>query len=252
MEFWDCCPFRININLYKFTSKLELMLFSKKEKRRKLPDLPARGSRASFDAPAPEDEREHPLPAFPDSPTHNEFSQAAIKDAIGAHEDEEYHENEEGEFHPSHPPRDSGDEEKVGEKEENNIKIVEMEEWHPSVQNEEHEEHHGIPPPRSAHRNLPPPRSVSPPSVMSHAPPVAARRPEKKASDVFVKIDKYNSAKRAMGDVKMKLAEIDELIKKIRETKMREEQEIVAWEKDMENIKARMKDITENIFEKID
>jgi len=225
------------------------MLFSKKEKRKRLPDLPARGSRASFDAPFPEDEPEHPLPAFPDSPSHNEFSQAAIKDAIGAHEDEDYHEGEDGEFHPSHPPRGSGGEEKVGGEDKENIKIVEMEEWHPSVH---HEEDHGIPPPLSVHRNLPSPRSISPPAVMSHAPLVAARKPEKKASDVFVKIDKYNSARRAMGDVKMKLVEIDELIKRIRETKIREEQEIVAWEKDMENIKARMKDITENIFEKID
>jgi len=229
------------------------MLFGKKEKKKRLPDLPSSGARSGLEihAPAPEEE-DHSLPAFPDSPAHNDFSQAAIKDAVGDDEpegsQEEYHESG---YHPVQPESPVGSEERVGGPGKKNIKIVEMEEWQPSVQIREEEsrlpeEHHsyGIPqPPKST----PPPVNVRP-----EAPAEPIQRLSSKVPDVFVKIDKFHSAKRALSEVKDKLGEIDELIKKIRETKMREDQEIVAWEKDMDHIKARMKDVTESIFEKVD
>ncbi len=50
--------------------------------------------------------------------------------------------------------------------------------------------------------------------------------------------------------VQEKMEDIDELVKKIREVKMREEQELGSWENDLINIKSRIKDVSENIFEK--
>lgn len=229
------------------------MLFGKKERKKRLPDLPSSGARSGLGIHAPAPEREdHSLPAFPDSPAHNDFSQAAIKDAVG---DEKYEDDQEeypeSGYHPAQPESHAGGEEKVGGLEKENIKIVEMEEWQPSVRDKEEEprlpeEHHsyGIPQP---------PKSTPPPvNVMPEVPAEPVARPPSKVPDVFVKIDKFHSAKRALSEVKDKLGEIDELIKKIRETKLREDQEIVAWEKDMEHIKARMRDVTESIFEKVD
>ena len=71
-------------------------------------------------------------------------------------------------------------------------------------------------------------------------------------SDVFVKIEKFKSAKKTLGDIKEKLEEIDELIKRIRETKLREEQEFSFWERELTSIKSRVNEVTENIFEKVD
>ena len=45
---------------------------------------------------------------------------------------------------------------------------------------------------------------------------------------------------------------MDELLKKIREIKLREEQELTTWEKEINNAKSRIKDVHENIFEKIE
>jgi predicted nucleic acid-binding Zn-ribbon protein len=70
--------------------------------------------------------------------------------------------------------------------------------------------------------------------------------------DVYVKIDKFHSARRALNSARDKLAEIDELMKKIRETKMREEQELSSWEKEIDTIKTKVEDVTKNIFEKVE
>jgi len=48
------------------------------------------------------------------------------------------------------------------------------------------------------------------------------------------------------------LEDIDELIKKIRETKLREDQEISSWENDVLHVKTRIKEVSENIFEKLE
>src|SRR3989344_775480 len=89
-------------------------------------------------------------------------------------------------------------------------------------------------------------------------PPTVKRGPvqvniqkESKNNDVFVKIDRFYSAKKSLEATESKLEEIDELLKKIRETKMREEQELAAWEKEIATIKSRIKEVTDTIFEKI-
>ena len=42
------------------------------------------------------------------------------------------------------------------------------------------------------------------------------------------------------------------LLKKIRETKLREEQEMNAWDRELNTIREKLKDVTGNIFEKAD
>lgn len=117
------------------------------------------------------------------------------------------------------------------------FKTIEMEDW------EEKKEFPAI-------------SSPSPPSAIPAPVPLPpserfTKKPEAK-SDIFVKIDRFYSAKKALDVAKSKLGEIDELLKKIRETRIREDQEISAWEKEMGNIKVRIKEVTENIFEKIE
>jgi hypothetical protein len=70
------------------------------------------------------------------------------------------------------------------------------------------------------------------------------------SKDIYVKIEKYHSAKNTLLAIKAKLDEMDLLLKKIRETKMREEQELSSWEKEVSAIKTRVKEVSDNIFEK--
>ena len=73
-----------------------------------------------------------------------------------------------------------------------------------------------------------------------------------RGSDIFIKIDKFHSARRALSMVQNQLDSVDGLLKKIRETKMREEQEFSAWEKDMVQARSRIDEISKALFEKVD
>ena len=88
----------------------------------------------------------------------------------------------------------------------------------------------------------------TPHKLPSPSEPAPAALPRK--HEVFVKIDKFHSAKRSLEMAKEKLEDIDALLKKIRETKIKEEQELSSWEKELSSVKARIKHVTENIFEK--
>jgi len=73
-----------------------------------------------------------------------------------------------------------------------------------------------------------------------------------KTAHVFVQISKFHSAHKSLTTAQEKLEEIDSLLKRIRETRMREEQELSAWEKELASVKSKIQGVTENIFEKMD
>ena len=73
-----------------------------------------------------------------------------------------------------------------------------------------------------------------------------------KVEDVYIKIDKFHSARKSLNFARTKLDEIDEVMRKIRETRMREEQELASWKKDIDSVKTKVEDVTKNIFEKVE
>ncbi|MCU0642327.1 MAG: hypothetical protein MUF61_01980 [archaeon] len=87
-------------------------------------------------------------------------------------------------------------------------------------------------------------------------PPAPAQAAEiksgKKAEDVYVKLDRFHSARKALFSARDKLKELEELMKKIREARMREEQELASWEDEINSVKSKVEDVTKNIFEKIE
>lgn len=219
------------------------MFWDKKENRSSLPDLPPAKTLSAppiepSEATNEVDEEEetverHNLPAFPDSPMKKGFSQAAIKDAVTTEENEEPHEEQEEE------------ESTVGESQMpsgKKFKAIEMDSFPtelPSLstqENEETEEHEEVVSPQ---KPMPQTQTMSKPRVQ-------------KGEDIFVKIDKFYSARKALADAKAKLEEIDDLLKRIRETKMREEQELSNWEKEISTVRMKVNEVTENIFEKLD
>jgi len=74
---------------------------------------------------------------------------------------------------------------------------------------------------------------------------------KQETGNVFVKIDKFNSARKALGAAQQKIEEIDRMLKKIREARMREEQELSAWEKEVENAKTRIEEASKDLFDKL-
>ena len=68
---------------------------------------------------------------------------------------------------------------------------------------------------------------------------------------IFVRLDKFQAAKESLEMIKEKLKEMDELLKMAKEIKIKEEQEITQWEREVETIKARLGSITSDIFENV-
>ncbi len=217
------------------------MFFSKKESNKKLPDLPPSklGSPpfGSMISPPLFDSRmeDNSLPSFPDSPDHNRFSQAVIKDAVSESEipmgnykgEDSITEIEEWKpstFKANVPKRRELVKEEVEEEEEDEEDVEEEEE-----------------PPRFVKREYKPLRPMD-----------SMEQNKQRNEDIFVKLDKFHSAKRSLQEIKGKLDEMNELLRKIREVKLREEQELAMWEKDMVHIKSRIQHVTENIFEKVE
>ncbi len=75
-------------------------------------------------------------------------------------------------------------------------------------------------------------------------------RQSKEHRPVFIRLDKFQAAHSSLETVKAKVSEIEELLKRIREIKSKEDQEIMAWESELENIKGRIQGVLEDIFEK--
>jgi len=162
-----------------------------------------------------EEIEKHNLPSFPDSPIQKGFSQSAIKDAVEEDETGErasYRVKEIDEADSSDLPQINEEGEMEDSEDEESISDVKL--------------------PIGRVKNA----------------EVGEEYSSKKA-DIFVKIDRFYSAKKALDSIEIKLLDIEDSLKKIRETKMREEQELSGWEKEIDDVKTKVQDVREKIFE---
>jgi len=151
---------------------------------------------------------------------------------------------------PSFPKHKESDVEKISAPIDRtqNFKTIEMKEWIP----EPSEEQKKIPKAPTQIGNIPdfaPLTQHTSPSFKSSEVQQNSREPI--TQDIFIKIDKFRSIRKSLRDTQDKLEEIDSLLAKIRETKIREEQELSAWERELTMAKSRINDINTNIFEKV-
>jgi len=66
---------------------------------------------------------------------------------------------------------------------------------------------------------------------------------------IFVKLDKFEAARESLDIIKEKLNSIDQLLRTTRDAKMKEDEELSTWEKEIESIKARINSVSSEIFE---
>ncbi|MDO8509031.1 MAG: hypothetical protein Q7S27_05090 [Nanoarchaeota archaeon] len=234
------------------------MVWGKKEDKKLLPDLPPYrqpaipvqqpmrdGSLHLEDDEETFDEK-HELPSFPDSLNDKGFSQAAIKDAVSSN----FEESSVIAPPEKYPNYQDNEPERIMPENNSKFQAIEMEEWTPSMRAGD-----SLPITRKP-SNIPyspitsSPRLEEPP-VMNYE----RDEPPKKGgknSDIFVKLDKFYSARKALFDAQDKLQEIDALLRKIRETKFREDQELKSWENELTGIKVKINDVAINLFEKVE
>ena len=73
----------------------------------------------------------------------------------------------------------------------------------------------------------------------------------KRTEPIFVKLEKFESALSTFNEIRLRIGEIDSLLKDIREVKRKEEAELEEWENEIETIKARLDQIDKDIFNKL-
>ena len=74
----------------------------------------------------------------------------------------------------------------------------------------------------------------------------------KQIEPVFVRIDKFQKAQKDFEQIKKQVKQIETILNKIQQTKEKEDAEISAWTEDMQNIKSKLAEIDENIFNKLE
>lgn len=235
------------------------MFWNKKEDDKRLPDLPPyrplpntkpeildhadEESHQDFDEDTmPE---KHFLPSFPDNPVKKGFSQSAIKDAVSTedvHDTYEDHEND--------VPVNK------------NFKTVEISDFSDNEAPMQRSlsvdpypiEKKVVPAPKIPSFIKESPEMFTPPknSEAKNYRSQMDKTPAAKSREIFVKIDKFHTARKSLEIIKEKVGEIDDLLKRIRETKLREEQELSSWEKEIGSVKSRIQDVNDNIFEKLE
>ena len=68
---------------------------------------------------------------------------------------------------------------------------------------------------------------------------------------IFIKLDKFKEASHGFETIKAKVHELETMVKKLREVKNKEEQELGAWESEMQTIKTKIEAIDHSLFNKL-
>lgn len=92
---------------------------------------------------------------------------------------------------------------------------------------------------------------ISPRRAKPFMPP-KIQKSTKISKPVFIRLDKFQQTLETFEEIKSKVNEIEDLLNKIRETKIKEDQELAEWEREIQLIKSRIDLIDKNIFDKVD
>jgi len=191
-------------------------LFNKKEDVPEIPTAPSLPDLPKI--PREEAKKELPeLPSFPTTPKNENFNQEMVKTAVAD----------------SSPP----------EEKESEVSIPEI----PTVPESKRESESSL---------FSPPKLEFPtPSIQKEEisiTPQLVQTPITRDSDpIFVRIDKFQDSQKNFNSVKQKVGEIESVLRKIKEVKMKEESELKAWTDDVEKIKTKLAEIDADIFSQI-
>ncbi|MBI2628771.1 hypothetical protein HYW74_01675 [Candidatus Pacearchaeota archaeon] len=73
----------------------------------------------------------------------------------------------------------------------------------------------------------------------------------KKSEPLFIKLDKYESTLSTFNEIKLRVGEIESLLRNIKEIKSKEERELDDWEREIQTIKARLDQVDRELFKNI-
>lgn len=111
--------------------------------------------------------------------------------------------------------------------------------------------------PRNPPRNLPPIVSYPPEPLHQsrHLEMTEWESPKEyamPAQPLFIKLDTFEKAVSSFNEIKLRISEVESLLRNIREIKNQEEAELSEWEREIETIKSRLEQINHDIFNKME
>ncbi|MFH1326820.1 MAG: hypothetical protein ABIH59_01705 [archaeon] len=72
-----------------------------------------------------------------------------------------------------------------------------------------------------------------------------------KAEPLFIQLDKFEETISAFDEIKLKISEIESLLRSVREVKRKEEEKLNHWEEEIDKIKVQLGKIDQELFNKI-
>jgi|TARA_B100002003_G_scaffold245498_1_gene273405 hypothetical protein len=73
----------------------------------------------------------------------------------------------------------------------------------------------------------------------------------KEIEPIFVRIDRFQSAQKSFEIVKSRLKEIESILKKIKDIRLKEDKEMNSWNEEIEDVKEKLSEIDSDIFDQI-
>jgi len=126
----------------------------------------------------------------------------------------------------------------------------------PSLEETKIDEHPKSPPKQPIKESIPtlpkPPIEKPIPTLPKIPSPPKNSKPEQNANEpIFVRIDKFQSSQKNFETIKDKVREIEAVLRKIKDIKLQEEEELKGWTEDIEKLKSRLTEIDNEIFNQI-
>lgn len=74
----------------------------------------------------------------------------------------------------------------------------------------------------------------------------------KEKNPVFVRIDRFQNALKNLSEIKKNLQDIEAYLAEVKETRVKEDQELAEWERQIQNIKSKLELVDRTIFSKLE
>jgi len=84
--------------------------------------------------------------------------------------------------------------------------------------------------------------------LQSNSPNFAVAR---KSEPFFVRIDKFQDARKNLTEIGKKLRDMEDVLTKVNETKIKEDEELASWKEEMKNIRSFLSSIDQNLFDRV-
>ncbi len=72
-----------------------------------------------------------------------------------------------------------------------------------------------------------------------------------KSDPFFVRIDKFNDAKKNLIEIERKMRDMENVLARFGETKQKEDAEIDSWKQDMKGIRSYLEEINDSVFSRL-